>query len=381
MNIIVSTISWKGSREKRCNHDCKPNIPASGNYSKISTYGKKWASKPNLINSRFKNAIVIFFSLSMMITLPSGIPPFQTSEAFDPSIVDDNTDKTGTKNNIDNGNSDFIIESESTTSVSAAASGKVYGDFNGDGFEDLAIGVPGESVGSVAGAGGVEVIYGSSNGLSATSPKADQFWTQDSTNIEDVAETGDLFGSSLASADFNGDGRDDLAIGVGVEDVGSIFDAGAVEVIYGSSGGLSATSVADQFWTQDSLDINDHSDTNDLFGSTLTTGDFNGDGRDDLAIGTPGESFGTVDGAGGVEVIYGSSSGLSAISPRADQFWTQDSANIEDLAELGDSFGFNSLASGDFNGDGKDDLAIGISNEGVGTETFRWGCRGNIWFF
>src|SRR6185503_18829712 len=53
-------------------------------------------------------------------------------------------------------------------------------------------------------------------------------------------------------ADFNGDGKDDVAIGLPNEDILSVEDAGAVQVLYGSSSGLSATSpIADQFWTQD----------------------------------------------------------------------------------------------------------------------------------
>jgi hypothetical protein len=82
-------------------------------------------------------------------------------------------------------------------------------DFNGDGFSDLAIGVPIEDVGTVGDAGAVNVIYGSlgisinSGGLSATVPlggfgRTDQIWTQDSPNIEDAGETDDRFGSSLA---------------------------------------------------------------------------------------------------------------------------------------------------------------------------------------
>ena len=43
-------------------------------------------------------------------------------------------------------------------------------------------------------------------------------------------------------ADFNGDGKDDLAIGVPGEDVGSTINGGAVQVLYGSSSGLSSTS-------------------------------------------------------------------------------------------------------------------------------------------
>jgi hypothetical protein len=237
------------------------------------------------------------------------------------------------------------------------------GDFNGDGKDDLAIGVPFESIGSLRDAGGVEVIYGSSSGLSAISPVADQFWSQESPNVNDVAEETDAFGSSLTSGDYNGDGKDDLAIGVPTESVGSIIEAGGVEVIYGSSSGLSPTLVKpDQFWTQQTPDVNDVAEATDEFGHSLTSGDFNVDGKDDLAIGILGESVGTISDAGSVEVIYGSSSGLSALSPRVDQFWTQESSDVNDVAEADDQFG-NSLTSGDFNVDGKEDLAIGVPGE------------------
>jgi len=62
----------------------------------------------------------------------------------------------------------------------------------------LAIGVPFEDVISTNdNASGVNVIYGSSNGLSATSPRPDLFWTQSATDVNDSAEIDDNFGESL----------------------------------------------------------------------------------------------------------------------------------------------------------------------------------------
>ena len=68
--------------------------------------------------------------------------------------------------------------------------------------------------------------------------------------------------------------------------------------------------------------------------------DFNGDGKDDLAIGVPSEDIGSTKNGGAIQVLYGSSSDLSATSPMADQFWTQDSANVNDAVEEGDHFGW-----------------------------------------
>jgi hypothetical protein len=42
-------------------------------------------------------------------------------------------------------------------------------------------------------------------------------------------------------ADFNRDGAGDLAVGVSAEDVGSVVDAGAVNVLYGAGSGLTGS--------------------------------------------------------------------------------------------------------------------------------------------
>jgi disulfide bond formation protein DsbB len=233
----------------------------------------------------------------------------------------------------------------------AEAGSRVAGDFDGDGHDDLAVGVPSESSVSAFGAGAVNVIYGSPNRLTAD---GNQLWHQGSAE----AEASDRFGRSLATGDFNGDGHDDLAVGVPGEDVG----AGAVNVIYGSADGLFALD-AIQLWQQGSDGILDAAETTDAFGNSLAAGDFDGDGRDDLAVGVPREAVGSVGDAGAVNVIYGSAGGLTA---EGNQLWHQESTGIADSAEFGDAFG-GSLAAGDFNGSGHDDLAVGVPYEGVGS--------------
>ena len=77
------------------------------------------------------------------------------------------------------------------TAGTAQAESRVAGDFNGDGHDDLAVGVPFEDLGSILNAGAVNAIYGSAKRLR---PDGNQFWHQDSPGIADVAEDGDLFG-------------------------------------------------------------------------------------------------------------------------------------------------------------------------------------------
>jgi hypothetical protein len=209
---------------------------------------------------------------------------------------------------------------------------------------DLAIGVPLEDSGSVANSGAVNVIYGSSNGLSATAAREDQFWTQNIAGIEDVSEAGEAFGI-VGTGNFGAGSQADLAIGVPGEEVGGMSQAGAVHVIYGSADGLSATAAAAaQFWTQNSAAVEDVAETGDVFGGAFVAANFGAGDQDDLAIGVPSEDLGALSSVGGVNVIYGSGGGLSATVAAPDQFWTQDSPDVEDAAEQADSFG-RSLAA------------------------------------
>jgi hypothetical protein len=248
------------------------------------------------------------------------------------------------------------------------------GDFNGDGFDDLAIGAPGESVSGADEAGAVHVLFGSNGALTAT---GNQLWSQQTSGINSVAHTGENFGEALAVGDFDGDGFDDLAIGVFGEAVDGLSKAGGVNVIYGSASGLTAT--GDQFWTRSSSGINGLPAAEDFFGTNLTAGDFDGDGFDDLAIASPNDSAGALSRAGAVNVIYGRASGLNA---GGDQLWTQDSSGIDSVPHESERFG-QSLSSGDFNGDGRDDLVVGSEDlvgdvEGAGAVNVIYGTAAGL---
>jgi hypothetical protein len=232
------------------------------------------------------------------------------------------------------------------------------GDFDHDGVADLAVGVPGEGLGSVQGAGAVNVLYGSAVGLTGS---GSQQFTQDSAGVPGTAESNDRFGDALAAGDFDNDGAADLAVGMLAESVGSSQGAGAVNILYGAAAGL--TGSGSQQFTQDSAGVPGTADANDHFGAALAAGDFDDDGFADLTVGVPGETLGSIPGAGAVNVLYGAAVGLAG---SGSQQFTQDSAGVPGTAEAEDGFG-GALAAGDFDDDGFADLAVGVPGEDLGS--------------
>jgi hypothetical protein len=225
--------------------------------------------------------------------------------------------------------------------AAAAAPVALPFDFDGDGYADLAVGAPGEDVGSIRDAGIVQVLYGSASGPTAR----DQIWQQNTKGIKGKAERDDQFGAVTASGDFDGDGYADLAIGIPAEDLGGEPNAGAVQVLYGSPGGLTAR---DQLWHQGTAGVPGANEAGDLFGLTLAVGDFDGDGRADLSIGV-GERFADSSSSGRFVVLRGTGSGLTAAGV---QSWNPASLYTARSAE------WTSQVAGDFNDDGRDDLAL-----------------------
>ncbi|MEE9340629.1 MAG: ATPase domain-containing protein, partial [Thermoplasmata archaeon] len=143
---------------------------------------------------------------------------------------------------------------------------------------------------------------------------------------------GDRFSFAVAAGDVNNDGTyDDVIVGAPGYDAGA--GDGAVFVYYGSAA----------FDT--TVDLSLFSSQDERFGYSLTGGDFNDDGYDDLAVGAPYYN----DGDGAVYIYFGSSSGISDHSPPGVIYHALSS---------GENFGWN-ITTGDFDGDGYDDLLVG----------------------
>jgi len=214
------------------------------------------------------------------------------------------------------------------------------GDFDSDGYADLAIGVPFEEIDGNSAAGAVHVLYGSSTGLTAA---GSQFFDQSEVGGLSDLEAVDLFGSAFAVGDYDGDGYQDLAIGVPGEDdeTSGATDAGAVWVVFGSSTGLS---------TGD-LDALLSGVQDEHLGSSLAAGDFDADGYTDLAAGAPNNGDQATNG-GRVLIHYGASAGLVDL----------DTMDQGGNAAQDEYFGA-SLTAGDFDANGAADLVVGIPGE------------------
>ena len=220
------------------------------------------------------------------------------------------------------------------------------GDFDGDGYSDLAVGAPGEAPGDNPRSGIVFLFKGTFTGLVS--------WRTLTQTGLGVNQSGDAFGSTLATGDFNDDGRDELIVGAPGETISQAGGAsgGAVFVFLGTDHGPSTEN--GYLLHQDNIGFTGTSKDDDLFGASLAVGNFNGDSRLDLAIGAPGKNPG-----GRVFVLA-----WDKIRASGDKFVKFD--RVGNQREAGDLFG-TALTSADVNSDGFDDLVVGAPGTTNGT--------------
>ncbi len=163
---------------------------------------------------------------------------------------------------------DWVAMNDAPSQVFGTVVGDA-GDVNGDGYGDVLIGDD-QYDNDETDEGRVLVYHGSVNGLSNY---LQPDWTADECN-QGQCEFGD---AADAAGDFNGDGYDDLIVGAPGYTDGENQE-GAAYIYHGSATGLSSTS--------DWLVESDKASA--IFGAAVSTaGNVNGDGYDDVIIGSP----------------------------------------------------------------------------------------------
>lgn len=214
------------------------------------------------------------------------------------------------------------------------------GDLNGDGYIDLVLGAYGVAAALVDGAGAVYIFDGDGTRWT-TDPLAS---SADHTVRGGTALGDGRFGYSLAATDLDADGYDDLAVGAYYADTPD-SKAGGLYLYRGSVSGLSGA-------TPDEAVLSVVGDnTQDYLGRDVSgVGDLDGDGLQDLGFGAYGWDGATTNG-GGAFVLLGSTSSSGTLS-------TADLDTIVGGDDSGMNLGY-SVAGGDVDGDGYDDLFVG----------------------
>ncbi|MFI6092248.1 FG-GAP repeat protein [Streptomyces sp. NPDC051218] len=208
--------------------------------------------------------------------------------------------------------------------ASAAEPAVPTADYNNDGYADLAVGVPGATVGGKAKAGYVNVVWGGASGLGKHGSTT---VSQATAGVPGMAEAGDAFGTAVDSNDMNGDGYSDLIVGAPDEDNDAGLSAGTVAVVWGAAGGFKGgfTAANGAF-------------SGGSYGQLLASGDFDEDGDKDIALNTHFDE-------------------TSSVSVRPGPFTSGSPAGLSRV-EGWHFAGPRALVAGDFDGDGADDLAF-----------------------
>lgn len=240
---------------------------------------------------------------------------------------------------------------------------KLLGDFNGMGVSDFAVGAPDAvEAGSGKARGAVYLYFNVTEGYLLTFQNG---LLRSSEQLNPAAviygETeGDLFGASIAEdGDFNHDGFTDLVVGAP--------GAGKVYIFFGASAGkikFSTMAVSPAAPVEISAFDADVVITSPAigFGTAVTLlGDMDGRSGSELLVGSPLESRGYIflSGLFSDNRISGSTP-QTVILPAACSLPTEGCADWTIIGPAGGDFGAETAPLGDINGDGYEDMAIGV---------------------
>lgn len=227
------------------------------------------------------------------------------------------------------------------------------GDINRDGFDDLLVAAPADNL-LGAPPGHVYVVYGKATGFTDVGLST-IFGDPDGATLFGIANDDHAGFSVSAAGDVNADGYHDFVIGAPYADTETFVGTGQAYLVFGTPGDLPASlgllDGSNGFLMQGLLGF-------DRAGFSVdTAGDINGDGYDDLVIGTPSDDAENPTAIGQAYVIYGKADGFAA----QVNLWELVGESGFPLFGLnaGDHLGSAVSTVGDVNGDGFDDFAVG----------------------
>lgn len=224
------------------------------------------------------------------------------------------------------------------------------GDVNGDGVDDILVGAPTDT--STNGGGHAYLIYGVAGGRATVDLSA--MSASDGITISGGGYTGV---SVSAAGDVNNDGIDDFVVGASFDTTNGIYRNGAAHVFYGTASGLSDITLANVGDPATGFQIYGWDPQSGTGGSVSAAGDVNGDGIDDLIVGAS-VSDATGYHKGEAYVVFGTT-GTRADVDTGDLDGSDGSNIVLTSADDYPSVGYSVSSAGDVNGDGFDDLIIG----------------------
>lgn len=227
---------------------------------------------------------------------------------------------------------DAILTGE-TARDNAGISVAGIGDFDNDGYDDLAVGATGYDSGAASTAGAAYIAYGPLSGTVSLSA---------ATRYTGSAAYDSAGGALAGAGDTNNDGYTELLVGAQGTDGGGTGSGGAFLLLGGPSATGGALSGASAVFVGE--------DAQDAAGAGLAGGgDYDGDGLDDVVIGATGDDTGASNG-GAAYLILGPISGTVDLSAADQKVYG---------ATADDALGGGLALSGDLDGDGYSDLAVG----------------------
>ena len=231
------------------------------------------------------------------------------------------------------------------------------GDINGDGIDDFAIGAIHASHNGRSNSGSTYIVYGNEDGFDANIDLS-TLNIRDGFRI-DGESAYDSSGVSISGAgDVNGDGYDEIIIGAYAADPNGVSYSGSTYVVFGKDGDFASNIDLSNLTSSAGIRINGES-TNDYSGYSVSSGDVNGDGYDDIIIGAyhadPNGSN-----SGSTYVIFGNEDGFASDINLSDIARGDGSVGFRlDGERASDNSGYSVSSAGDVNGDGYDDIIIG----------------------